>query len=926
MLIWIGAGFFLAGLAPWLYRLLRDKTGLVLALYPAAVFAFLLGQISAPGRFETTRWMPSLGLELSFRLDGLALLMALLVTGIGALVLVYGGAYLHGHPYLPRFYALILLFMFSMLGVVVSDNALLLFIFWELTSISSFLLIGFEHDQAPARAAAWQALLITGAGGLAMLAGFVLLSQITGSWSLQVWLANGAAVRADPRYSAVFWLVLAGAATKSAQFPFYFWLPNAMAAPTPVSAYLHSATMVKAGVYLLARLLPVLGGTALWNGVIPVLGMLTLLVAMLLMAAQHDLKRLLAYSTIGALGLMVALVGLGSKIAAEALVVTLLAHGLYKGALFLVAGGIDHAAGTRDVRRLGGLARLMPFTAAAALPAVFSMAGVAPALGFIAKELVYEGALAAQGRQALMAGLIFSNAIMAAGAGWCGWLPFLHRKPRLAGDHGHDVSHAHENTADFWVPPLLLSAFSLLAGLFPGLVAPLMNAAAQAVLQQPLSFKLSLWHGFTPALAFSLITLALGLLIYLTYWRIEPRAHAISQRLRRYGPSEAYDSLINNLKRLAAWQTRLFQSGYLRRYVMTIILTTVLISLWAAFRFASELSLKVNLTLEPLRFYDVILVGIIILAALLVVRQRSRLATIALLGAIGYSIALIYLFYSAPDLAMVQIAIETLTVILFVFVIYRLPLFTRLTSPPARALDVLIAGIGGAFMTCLMLLVTTNQAAPSAVSQYYADNALKLANGRNIVNVILVDFRGIDTLGEISVLVIAALGVLALLGLSSNLGQTFAAPRPLPDLEVKSVQRSIILPVAARYLIPLLLVFSFFLLLRGHNEAGGGFVGGLVAAASFMLYGIAVSPQAALKLLPAQPRVVMAVGLLVAACSVSLPLFFGQPIMTGFWLARPLPVLGKLGTPVLFDLGVYLVVIGVTLQILLNLAREDAPR
>lgn len=938
MLTFIGMGFLLAGLAPWLNRILKNWTGLGLALLPTAIFAYLLAQISSPGLTEAISWMPALGLDLAIRLDGFALLLGLLVSGIGALVLVYGGGYLHRHVYLGRFYALTLFFMSSMLGVVVSDNGLLLFIFWELTSISSFLLIGFEHNQPAARAASWQALLITSSGGLAMLAGFVLLEQITGSWSLQVWLNSANIVQASPFYPAIFWLVLAGAATKSAQYPFHFWLPNAMAAPTPVSAYLHSATMVKAGVFLLARLLPVLGGTLLWKNVLPVLGMLTLLAAALLTLAQHDLKRILAYSTVGALGIMVTLIGLGSKVAVEALVVFLLAHGLYKGALFLVAGGIDHAAGTRDVRRLGGLRRQMPLTMTAALPAVFSMVGLAPFLGFIAKELVYESGLESGGTAWLLPGLLLGNAVVAAGAGWVGWLPFLRQKPQPpeanpSGDHGH--GHApHENTPDFWLPPLLLSLLTLALGMFPSLSAPLIKSAAQSALQQSFSFKLALWHGFTPTLGLSWLTLALGFLFYVSYGKIEPRAHALFSRLRKFVPAEGYDRVLNILKHLAAWQTRLLQSGYLRRYVMTITLTTVLFSALVVLRFGSGLLDQPARAPESLRFYDVILVAIIILATIFVIRARSRLATIALLGAIGYSISLIYLFYSAPDLAMVQIAIETLTVILFVVVIYSLPKFTRLSSPPSRALDVLAACLGGVLMAALMLLVTSSPA-PSPIAGYYVENALELAKGRNVVNVILVDFRGLDTLGEVSVLIIAALGVLVLLGLSSSQAVTTSrsmsnGSTPALDSERLSespkIQRSLILPVAARYLMPLLLVFSIFLLLRGHNEAGGGFVGGLVAAAAFMLYGIALSPQASLHLLPLHPRLLMTLGLLVVVVSVSLPLFIGLPLMTGLWLTEPLPVLGKVGTPVLFDVGVYLAVIGVTLLILLNLAREEGLR
>ncbi len=927
MLFILGAGFILAVIIPFIHRITGRWTAYIASLYPVAVFIYLLQRINSPITLASINWVSALDLDLSIRLDGLSQVLALLVSGIGALVLIYGGAYLKSHPYLGRFYGLILFFMASMLGVVCSDNSLLLFGFWELTGISSFLLIGFDHDNSSARAAAWQALLVTGAGSLAMLIGFILIFQISGSWSIQAWIENSALIKSSSLYPAIFWLILAGAATKSAQFPFHFWLPNAMAAPTPISAYLHSATMVKAGVFLLARFLPVLGGTVLWQTTLPILGILTLLAAGLLMTAQHDLKKLLAYTTVGALGSMVCLIGLENKYAIEALVVFILAHGLYKGALFLVSGAIDHSTGTRDVRILYGLAKKMPFSLAAALPAALSMAGILPLLGFVAKELVYEAGLASPQNVFLLIGMILGNGLMAAGAGWVGVKPFFKRQSKLeARDFQRD--HIHEGSFAFWLPPLILSFLSLTFGLAPCLLLPLAKSAATAITQQNIDFKLTLWHGFTPALGWSALTLLLAGLVYLMYSKIEPRALTIFTHLKRFGPADLYNRGIQNLKRLAAWQTSILQSGYLRRYIITIIMTTVLFAVLIITRYGIELSGLISLSISGVRFYDVILTIIIIVSAILATRTQSRLATIALLGSIGYSIALIYLFYSAPDLAMVQIAIETLTVILFILVIYRLPKFDRITTPPRRRLDMVVAALGGGLMTILMLLVSSNTVS-SPITDYYLQNSVALANGRNVVNVILVDFRGLDTFGEISVLAIAALGVLALVG--PSLEKNFPVRILKEDADINNngksgMHRSIILPVAARYLMPLMLLFSIFLLIRGHNEAGGGFVGGLVAAAGFMLYGIAKSPQSILRLIPAQPRTIMAIGLSITVLSVSMPLFTGLPLMTGLWYAQPVAFLGKIGTPLLFDLGVYLIVIAITLMILINVAREESPR
>ena len=703
-------------------------------------------------------WVPSLGLSLSLRLDGLGLVMALLISGIGVLVVIYGGAYLHGHPFLGRFYGLVILFMTAMLGVVLSNNALLLFIFWELTSISSFFLIGFEHHKANARAAAWQALLVTGSGGLSMLAGFVLLAMITGSFEISHWIESSAAVITHPLALAAFLLVLAGAATKSAQFPFHFWLPNAMEAPTPVSAYLHSATMVKAGVYLLARLFPVFGGLAQWPVVITILGLLTLVGGALLALAQTDLKRLLAYTTISALGSMVFFLGLGTSLAVKTAVMVLIAHALYKGALFLVAGSVDHGTGSRDIIILRGIGRAMPLTAAAAGLAGLSMAGIPPLLGFVAKELMYETTLEAA-LPALLTGLLLvANVGMVAVAGWVGYQPFW-------GKPGRDDLHPHEGAIGLWLPPLLLAVLSMLLGALPQLAGKwLVAPAAQAIWQAPLSVKLSIWHGLTPMLGLSILTLLLGIGLSAARQRFQPGITRFWHALAKFGPAALYPRSLHAVLSFASWQTNLLQSGYLRLYVSSIVLFTVVLAIFTMALRSIQFSAPV---IHPLRFYDVVLIGIILTATFLVTQARSRLATIALLGSIGFSIAVIFLLYGAPDLAMVQFAIETLTVILFVLVLYRLPKFKQLSSRSAKITDMLVALMGGVLMTTLMLIVSAHNS-DAHLARYFVENSLPLANGRNIVNVILVDFRGFDTLGEITVLAIAALGVFSLIKLAAN--------------------------------------------------------------------------------------------------------------------------------------------------------------
>lgn len=753
--------FIVSGFAPLLQRTQPQRAGLLLALLPAGLFAGFLSLVQPvfEGGVYTFRfaWADSLGVTFSLYLDGLSLLFVLLITGIGALVLVYGGAYLHGHHQLGHFYAFILLFMGAMLGVALSDNALTLFIFWELTSISSFLLIGFDHEKEGSRAAALQALLVTGSGGLAMLAGLVLLGQIGGSYEISLLNQRGDLLRASPLFLPAFALILAGAVTKSAQYPFHFWLPGAMAAPTPVSAYLHSATMVKAGVYLLARLTPALGSTPEWQTAVTAFGMATFLAGTLLAVGQVDLKKLLAYTTVASLGTMVMLLGWGSQLAVKGAMVYLLAHGLYKGSLFLVAGVIDHETGSRDVSKLSGLRRDMPRTAVAALLAGISMAGLPPALGFIAKEVLYESTLAAQPVAGwLTAGALVGNAILVAVSALVALKPFF-------GVHSETPRHPHAAPLALDVPPLLLALLGLLAGLLPmSLATPLVQPAAAAVLAQPVKVKLALWHGLNLMLALSALTVVLGGLLYAAWrpvWNLAVRL----RWLGRFGPAHVYQVGLDGLRQFAAWLTSRLQNGYLRFYLMTIILTTVSLASLAYFRNASDFVLRNDW--GTVNFYEVILAGLIVLAALIVIRTRSRLATIAIIGIIGYGLALIYLLYGAPDLAMIQFAIETLTVILFVLVVYRLPKFTRLTSPPARLIDFGVALSGGLLMTLLTLVVTARPVVPH-ISEFFLQNALPRAFGRNVVNVILVDFRGMDTFGEITVLGLAGIGVYALIRLT----------------------------------------------------------------------------------------------------------------------------------------------------------------
>jgi len=750
--------FLLAFAAPALNRRLHGATGWVLALPVLGItawFASLLPGIEGGGVvMESRPWAPALGIDLAFRVDGWSLLFLLLIGGIGALILIYAAGYFQGHRQEGRFYAFILLFMSSMLGLVTADNLILLFIFWELTSFSSYLLIGFDHEKPESRAAALQALLITGGGGLALLVGFLLIGQVSGTYSYSALLEKPDVLRDHALYLPILLLVLAGAFTKSAQAPFHFWLPGAMTAPTPVSAYLHSATMVTAGIYLLGRFSPLLGGTDAWHYLVTSVGAVTMLIGALMALVQTDLKRLLAYSTVSALGTLTLLLGIGTTLAVKAAAVFLIVHSLYKGALFMIAGAIDHETGTRDVRVLGGLFKVMPITALAAGAAALSMSGFPPLLGFIGKELLYEANLAAPHAATLItvAG-VAANIIMVAVAILVGFRPF-HGRPLLP------LKTMHEPTPALWLGPLVLATLGLVAGLFPGLVdQPLVSAAVSAIRARETTVELKLWHGMNQVLLLSVFTVLAGVVVYGLRHRLRIWAAWLAP-LSRFGPQRCYELGLRALIATASTQTRLLQHGYLRGYVLTVLAFAMVLTGYGLVRFGAVPWWDGFDDARPHEFA----VGVLILAAALVAaRTRSRLAAVAAMGVVGYSVALIYALYGAPDLAVTQIIVETLTLVLFVLVVVHLPAFSELSSPRRRRVDAVFAAAAGVVIT-LLVLKALHMDADERVTEYYAANALR-AQGRNVVNVILVDFRALDTLGEITVLAVAALGVFTLLKL-----------------------------------------------------------------------------------------------------------------------------------------------------------------
>jgi multicomponent Na+:H+ antiporter subunit A len=759
MFVTILLSFFVAALAPFMASLARGASAWLLALLPFGLtlyFATLLPQItSGEVLVEAVPWLPALDISLSFRLDGLSLLFALLISGIGVLIVLYAGAYLKEDKQSPRFYLFLLAFMAAMLGLVSSDNLITLFVFWELTSLTSYFLIGHKHNYEASRKSALQALLVTGLGGLAMLAGFLLLGSIVGSYELSVILPQAATLQAHPLFVPMVVLVLIGALTKSAQFPFHFWLPNAMAAPTPVSAYLHSATMVKAGIYLMARLSPALSGTEVWVWLLGVSGTLTLFTSALLALQQTDLKRLLAYSTVAALGTLTMLFAVGSQTAVKAALIFLLAHSLYKAALFMAAGSVDDAAGSRDITQLSGLASLMPITFASALLAALSMAGLPPLFGFIGKELAYEGFLATRW---LLVVAVVANAALFVVAFLVGLKPFLGKRLETS-------ETVHEAPFRMWLGPALLSLFSLGFALFPRLLEPLSEASVSAVLGVSYEFSLYLFpSSLTPAFILSMVTVALGILLALLWKPIYNLLTRLEKPLD-WGPAKGYELALDGLVWLAKAQTRFIQSGNLRRHLLVLLSVTVLLlAVTLLWRFGAQpLTALFPLRIEA-ALYEWVLAVLIVIAAFTALLARSKLRAVTSLGVIGFSIALFYVIYAAPDLAITQFLVETLLVIVLVLVMIRLPELKERekTSRLGRLRDALIAGVGGVLVSVTALLVLQFPLDPT-ITRYFEAESVPSGFGRNIVNVILVDFRALDTLGEITVLAVAALGVFALL-------------------------------------------------------------------------------------------------------------------------------------------------------------------
>ena len=761
MLIAILSGFIFSVFLAFAGKLMKGKLAVISAAVPLGLFIYFasfIGDVSGGAVIsENHEWVPSLGLNLDLRLDGLSLLFSLLITGIGFLVFAYTSSYLKGHRYLDRFYGYLGMFMGAMLGLVLSDNLLSMFLFWELTSISSFFLIGFNNDSKASRKSAILALAITGSGGFMLLAGALLLGNVTGTFSINEMLGAHDSIINNSFYVWIVIFIFGAAFTKSAQFPFHFWLPGAMKAPTPVSTYLHSATMVKAGIYLLLRFTPVLGGEEIWNTTLIVVGGITMFYAGVHTLFRTDLKGVLAYSTISVLGVLVFLVGLGTEYALTAAAVYIIVHALYKATLFLITGIIDHETGTRNLTVLSGLRKVLWPIAIAGFLAAISSAGMPPTVGFIGKDLIYESTLNMGDWSLILTILAIATNVLILYAGFVvGIRPFTGKLPE-------EYEKVHMPSVLMWFPPVLLAILGLLIGIFPGLIdASLIVPVVKAVGLHSGEIHLKLWHGFNLILALSILTLAVGTVLYFLVLPSRKREEKIA-RLDFIAPKNLILNFGAGFKIFSSWWTRTFQNGFLRNYVSTIILFLVVLVGYSLFSGEDVFPLDLS-SFESVTYYEIIIMGVMFFAIIFVVIARSRLTAVVAMGVVGYAICLMFVIYSAPDLAMTQFSIDTLTVILFVLVLSSLPKYLSISDYKMRIVDGILSLSFGILITLISLEVL-KEPVTKDVSNFYADNAYILAKGKNVVNVILVDFRGADTLIEISVLTVAALGVFSLLKL-----------------------------------------------------------------------------------------------------------------------------------------------------------------
>lgn len=866
---------------------------------------------------QSWSWLPQLGIDFSFRLDALGLLFALLISGIGTLIYIYAYFYLGPKNSLNKLYLLLMLFMAAMLGISLSNNLILLLVFWELTSISSFLLVGYWSNYDAAQRGSRMALTITGMGGLAMLGGFILLGQITGTYEIDQILTMTAQIQSHALFVPTLLLILLGAFTKSAQFPFHFWLPNAMAAPTPVSAYLHSATMVKAGIFLVARLLPIFAGAALFHNLVTFIGLFTLCMAAFFAIFKEDLKGLLAYSTISHLGLIMCLLGIGSPLAVAAAIFHIINHATFKAALFMIAGIIDHESGTRDLRKLSGLWQLLPYTATLTMVTAASMAGVPLTNGFLSKEMFFTELLSN-----LSGPVLICSAIVATLAGIfaVAYSVRLVHGVFFDGPLGKQVPNkdAHEPPFGMRAPATLLAILCILVGLFPALlVENIVNSTARAS-TQVMDFEgahLALWHGFNMPLLMSVIASIGGLIFYFSLAKGgKIREIDLDPYLGRLQGRVAFDLFLKSLLLNSRKFKRLTENGKLQSYILWIVIFSIAI---VSLPFLGQ---GLTTGTRELTHAPALAVALWLLLFsscwMMLWFHHERIKAVLISGAIGLVVTMVFICFSAPDLALTQITVDVVTTVLLLMSLSLLPQLTPYESSVSRRWrDALIAiggGLGIAWITWLILTRDHN-----SISWFFMQQSIPLGGGTNVVNVILVDFRGFDTFGEITVLGIAGIGALCLMDGMRTHGTTMTQ-----GLSYRFNPSPLMLRITASWILPIALVVSLYIFLRGHNLPGGGFIAGLITALALIIQYMALGQDHAEQLLKAKSgrlyEIWIGTGLVIAGLTGLGAWFWGRPFLTSAHFYVSPPILGEmhLATAALFDVGVYITVVGATMLLI----------
>ena len=905
-------------LVSWLKQFSRGVTALGAIGVSLSSFLLLLSQ--APAIFDgavmtqTWSWLPQLGIDFSFRLDSLGLLFALLISGIGTLIYIYAYYYLNPKNSLSKLYLLLMLFMAAMLGISLSNNLIILLVFWELTSISSFLLVGYWSNYEAAQRGSRMALTITGMGGLAMLGGFVLLGQITGTYQLDQILTMTEQIQSHHLFVPTLLLILLGAFTKSAQFPFHFWLPNAMAAPTPVSAYLHSATMVKAGLFLVARLLPIFAGAALFHNIVTFVGLFTLCMAAFFAIFKEDLKGLLAYSTISHLGLIMCLLGIGSPLAVAAAIFHIINHATFKAALFMIAGIIDHESGTRDLRKLSGLWQLLPFTATLTMITAASMAGVPLTNGFLSKEMFFTELVAS-----LSGPLMVGSAIVATLAGIfaVAYSIRLVHGVFFDGPLGKQVPNkdAHEPAFGMRAPATLLAILCILVGLLPALlVEKIVNSTTQATTQN-FAFEgthLALWHGFNLPLLMSVIALLGGIIFYFSLAKGGAlREIDLDPKLGRLQGRVLFDLFLKNLLLNSRRFRRATENGKLQSYLLWIVIFTVGLVGFPLLSNAVGTGTR-ELTHAPAL---AIILWLLLFSAcwMLLWFHHERIKAVLISGAVGLVVTMVFIGFSAPDLALTQITVDVVTTVLLLMSLSLLPQLTPYESSPTRRWrDAIIALGGGLGIAAIAWLIMTRD--HNSISWFFLQQSIPLGGGTNVVNVILVDFRGFDTFGEITVLGIAAIGVLSLMDGMRAHGTTMTQ-----GLTYRFNPSPLMLRITASWILPVALVVSLYIFMRGHNLPGGGFIAGLVTSLALIIQYIAVGQDKTEQLLGAKSgrlyEIWIGIGLTIAGLTGIAAWFWSRPFLTSAHIYVSPPIIGEmhLASAALFDVGVYVTVVGATM-------------